>query len=197
MIQSQDWVWSEEALEDSQGRLWLSFTHVWAHSSLCAGHSAQWTSQHVQLRNASRLRQDILYLVSIFHYVEIKQSSRLERIHGSTASLSVLLCCGAQSGCSALKRLACVIRGLWFGTSPECHDVYSEQRAVDFHSFSSLVVFHEDGQILSLLPNQACTSATRVPQRKVPTFSLHFVQGSVCQIRKQLSCVFSQCWEGA
>lgn len=58
------------------------------------------------------------------------------------------------------------------------------------------MVFHEDGQILSLLPNQARTSATGVPERKVPTFSLHFVRGSVCQIRKQLSCVFSGRREG-
>lgn len=71
------------------------------------------------------------------------------------SSLYVVSCCGEQSGCSAFKRLACVIRELWFGKSPQCHDVYFKQRAVDFHSFTSSVVFHEDGQILTLLPNQA------------------------------------------
>ncbi len=75
--------------------------------------------------------------------------------------------------------------GLRFGTSPERRDVYFKHRAVDFHSFTSSVVFHEDGR--SLL-----SSATRVPERKVPTFSLYFVQGSVCQKRKQLSGVFSK-----
>lgn len=122
--------------------------------------STQWTNSTSKLLSTSALRQDMI-LMSIFHYMEIKQSSCLERHNGSTTagdkfSLYIIGCCGEQSGCSAFKLLACVIKGLWFGKGPGCHDVYFKQRAVDFHSFTSSVVFHEDGQILTLLPTQGC-----------------------------------------
>lgn len=59
------------------------------------------------------------------------------------SSLSVFFfsCSLELCGCLAFNSLACVIRRLWFGKSPKCHDVYFKQRAVDFHSFTSLVVF--------------------------------------------------------
>lgn len=156
---------------------------------LSTGRSTQWTD------NASTLRRHILFVTSIFHYMEIKQSTCLGRNNGCTSAgdkfcLCVIGCCGEQSGCSAFERLVCVIRGLWFGTGPECHDVYSKLKSCGFpllHIISSVS--------WRWLPNQART--TRVPERKVPTFSLHFIQGSVCQIRKQLSCVFSECWKRA
>lgn len=119
---------------DSQGRLWLIFTHDWAAdfsilSSLPA--TAHSDRRHVRLHNASALRQDVLFLMSIFHSTDIKQISRLERNNVSTTagdkfSLHVVNYCGGRSGYSAFKRLACVIRGLWSGKGPECHDVYAE-----------------------------------------------------------------------
>lgn len=106
---------------------------------------------------------------------------------GDKFCLCVIGCSGEQSGCSAFEYLVCIIRGLWFGTGPECHDVYPKLKSCGFpllHIISSVS--------WRWLSNQV--RATRVPE-KVPTFCLHFIQGSDCQIRKQLSCVFSACWE--
>lgn len=141
----------------------LCMSKQWAFKSLFStGQYTQWTNSTSKLLSTSALRQDMI-LMSIFHYMEIKQSSCLERHNGSTTagdkfSLYIIGCCGEQSGCSAFKLLACVIKGLWFGKGPGCHDVYFKQRAVDFHSFTSSVVFHEDGQILTLLPTHGLCS---------------------------------------
>lgn len=54
--------------------------------------------QHVQLLNASALRQDILFLTSIFHHMEIKQSSCLERSNGSTTAGDKFSLCVSRCG---------------------------------------------------------------------------------------------------
>lgn len=103
---------------------------------------------------------------------------------GDKFCLCVIGCSGEQSGCSAFEYLVCVIRGLWFGTGPECHDVYPKLKSCGFlllHIISSV-----SWRWLSIR-----VRTTRVPEEKVPTFCLCFIQGSNCQIRKQLSYVFS------
>lgn len=146
-----EWFWSEEALEDSvidvhrccKGLFNFSFPTGWYKVK----------RQHVQVHNASALRQHILVLMSIFCHMEISKTHVWREIMAPllpVLSLFFFFCCSLElCGCWALKTLACVINRLWFGKSPKCHDVYFKQRAVDFHSFTSSVVFHEDGHFAS------------------------------------------------
>ena len=142
-------VWREGAQGDCQGRWRLILTDVWAVDltilySLLAW-STRWPENMSRLHNTPALTQST-FLMSIFHDMEMRHSSCLERHDGSTPpgdrfSLYVVGCCVEQSGCSAFKLLAHVIRGLWFGRGPECHDVYFKQVAVDFHCFISSIAF--------------------------------------------------------
>lgn len=102
---------------------------------------------------------------------------------GGEFCLNPIGCCWEQSCCSAFQPSLHAIEGMWFGSDPACRDVYAKLKIC---GFPFLYIISCVSWIW--LPHQ--TRTTRVPGRKVPTFSLHCIQGSVCQIRKQLSRVF-------